>query len=273
MEKYINSYNIVITMELELIRPIIRVGNSSGVLLPKEWLNGKAQVKLIKKPINIKQEILQILEPYLEDVLGIYLVGSYARGEEDDKSDVDILVITEKENKRIVHGKYEIILVAKQDLEKTLKKNILPLLPMLKEAKPILNGKLIENYLEILLTRKNLKFYIDITKSAMKMNKIAIEIKEMQNKNISDNIMYSLILNLRQTYIVDCLIKNKKQSKKDLLKLIREITGSERAYEAYVRSKNQEKTRKEINIQESKKIYTYILKKVKEHEKWIKKRV
>lgn len=270
MEKFINSYNIVITMETELIKPIIRFGNSSGVLLPKEWLNGKAKVKLIQKPLDIKQEILQILDNYLEGVLGIYLVGSYARGEETPESDVDVLVITEKENKRIVEGKYEIILVAKQDLEKTLKKNILPLLPMLKEAKPILNGKLIENYLETLLTRKNLKFYIDITKSALRMNKIVIEMDEMQNKMISDNIMYSLILNLRQTYIIDCLIKNKKQNKNDFLKLVREITGSERAYEAYVRSKNEEKTKKEINTQEAKEIYYSILKKIKEHEKWIK---
>lgn len=257
-------------METELIKSVVKVGNSAGVILPKEWLNGKAQVKLVQKPLNIKQEIFNILEPYLKDICGIYLVGSYARGEQEDKSDVDILVITENENKRILNGKYEVILISKYELEKTLRNNILPLLPMLKEAKTILNDKLIEKYVETSLTKKNLKFYVDITKSAMKMNKIAIEIDEMQNKNVSDNIMYSLILNLRQTYIVDCLIKNKNPNKKDFLILVKKLTGSEKAYEAYVRSKNEEKTKKEINIKEAKEIYNYIIKEIKKHEKWTK---
>ena len=256
-------------METELIKSVVKVGNSAGVILPKEWLNGRAQVKLVQKPLNIKQEIFSILEPYLKDILGIYLVGSYAREEEDDKSDIDILVITEKENKRILNGKYEIILISKSELEKTLKNNILLLLPMLKEAKPITNSLLIKEYIKTPLTKRNLKFYIDITKSAMKINKIVIELDEIHNEDISDNIMYSLILNLRQTYIVDCLMNGKNPNKKDFLILVKKITGSEKAYEAYIRSKNEEKTEKEIPIQEAKEIYSYILKKIKKHEKWI----
>jgi predicted nucleotidyltransferase len=257
-------------MEYELIKPIVKVGNSAGVILPKEWLNGRAQIKLVQKPLNIKQEIFSLLEPYLKDILGIYLVGSYARGEEDNSSDIDVLVITEKENKRILNGKYEIILISKYDLEKTLKKNILPLLPMLKEAKSILNDKLIENYIETRITRKNLKFHIELSKSAMKMEKTAIELAEMQNENISDNIMYSLVLRLRQTYIVDCLIKNKKQNNKDFLKLVRMITGSEKSYEAYIRSKNNEKRQEIISLLEAKKIYSYLKKKIIKQEKWVK---
>ena len=58
-------------MGQELIKPIVRVGNSAGIVLPREWLNGKAKVELIEKPIDIKRDILEILEPYLEDVVGI----------------------------------------------------------------------------------------------------------------------------------------------------------------------------------------------------------
>jgi len=256
-------------METELIKSVVRVGNSAGVILPKEWLNGRAQVKLVRKPLNIKQEIFSILEPYLKDILGIYLVGSYARGEEDDKSDIDILVITEKENKRILNGKYEIILISMENLEKTLKNNILPLLPMLKETKPIINSSLIKKYAETPLTKRNLKFHIELSKSAMKMEKTAIELAEMQNENISDNIMYSLILRLRQTYIIDCLIRNKLQNKKDFLKLVKKITGSERSYEAYVRSKSDVKRQVIISIIEAKKIYDYLKKKIVEQERWV----
>ena len=82
-------------MENELIKPVIRVGNSAGILVPKAWINGKAKVELISRPVNIKKDIIEILEDYLEDILGIYLVGSYARKEETEKSDIDILAITD----------------------------------------------------------------------------------------------------------------------------------------------------------------------------------
>ena len=46
-------------MENELIKKTIRVGNSAGVLLPKEWLN--TEVKVVLQPRNIEKDILDIL--------------------------------------------------------------------------------------------------------------------------------------------------------------------------------------------------------------------
>src|SRR3989338_11049278 len=132
----------------ELIKPIVRVGNSAGVLLPKNWINGKARIELIEKPIDIKKDILEILDPYLQNIEGIYLIGSYARGEQTKESDVDVLVITNKINKKIKRGKYELILISKENVESALEKNILPILPLLKEAKPIINSILIKKYRE-----------------------------------------------------------------------------------------------------------------------------
>ena len=79
-------------MEQELVKQVVRVGNSAGVILPREWLNAKAKVKLVGEPLNIKKNVLEILAPYLGDVIGIYIVGSYAREEETERSDVDVLV-------------------------------------------------------------------------------------------------------------------------------------------------------------------------------------
>ena len=44
---------------MELIKETIRVGNSAGVLLPKEFLNTK--VKIVLQPLNIEKDILEIL--------------------------------------------------------------------------------------------------------------------------------------------------------------------------------------------------------------------
>ncbi len=255
----------------ELIKPIVKLGNSACVLLPKAWINGKARIELIEKPINIKQNIFQILNPYLEDILGIYLIGSYAREEQTKKSDIDVLVLTNKTNKRIEKGKYEIILISKEDIERKLKNNILPILPMIKEAKPLLNSTLINQYKDTKLTKKNLKFHIETTKSAMNIIKETIKLsKEMRIKE-GDGSAYSLILRLREIYIIDCLIKNKKQNKQEFLNLIKKIAGSLEAYKGYVRCKNNEKYLNQLSIKEAEKIMNYILKNIKNHKEWINK--
>jgi len=244
-------------MKQELIKPIIKMGNSACVLLPKKWINGKARIELIEKPLNIKKDILEILDSYLEDILGIYLVGSYAREEETIESDIDVLVITNKINKKINNGKYEMILISKENLEKTLKKNILPLLPMLREAKPIFNSNLIKNYKNTLINKTNLKWHIETTKSALKINKEFIKLAEETNENISDGILYSLILRLREIYIIQNLKKNKITFNKDFKKFIFSITGSLKSYEAYLRGKKGE-NKELIKPLIAKKILNYI---------------
>ena len=143
-------------MKQQLIKPIVRIGNSSGVVLPKEWLNKKARIELIQESFSdIIKNIFKILEEnsLLQDTIGIYLCGSYARDEQRDDSDVDLLVITSNINKRIKKDVYDVTLISKDNVEKSLKNQILPILPMLKEAKPILNKDLLENYKRTPLTK------------------------------------------------------------------------------------------------------------------------
>ena len=185
-------------MKQELVKKVIRVGNSAGVLVPKEWINGKAHVELVEKPVNIKSEVLEILDSRLEDVVGIYIVGSYARNEQKEDSDVDVLVITNKTEERLEKEKYNLVIIPEEKIAKILEGNILPLLPMIKEANPLLNSTLIEKYKDTKLTKKNLKFHLETTKSALKVVKEAIELAKIDNENISDNVMYSLVLRLRE---------------------------------------------------------------------------
>ncbi len=256
-------------MKNELVKPIVRVGNSAGVLLPREWLNGTARVELLKKPLNLNKEILEILEPYLEDTLGVYLTGSYARGEETERSDIDVLVITNKTNKQIKNGKYNIILILKDNLEETLNNNILPILPMLIEAKPIMNAELTKGYRDTPLTKKNMAYYIETTKSALGVNKAIIESDKELSKGCSDAVAYSLILRLRSYYIIDCIINGKKWNNKELIGLIKSVSGSEAAYEGYIRGKDKKKQTQELPTEEAEKIYIYVERGIKKHEEWL----
>lgn len=257
---------------MEIVKDVKEWGNSAGVLLPKEWKGKEVKVILIDRSSEIKKEVFDILSDYLEDIMGIYLVGSYARSESKKRSDIDLLVITNKTNKRIEKSKYDFILISKENIEQKLKKNILPLLPMLKEAKPLLNAKLIEKYKKTELTKRNLKFHIETTKSAMKMNKAAINLNKELSVSCSDTTAYSLVLRLREIYIVNCLMKNKIWNNKRFIKLLKEISGSLTAYRGYLRVKDNEKTEKELSIKEAEKIHDYITEKIKEQEKWLKRK-
>src|SRR3989338_4007439 len=105
---------------MEMVREIRRWGNSAGILLPKEWLGNQVRVILIDRTLEIKKEVFGILEPYLEDILGIYLVGSYARGEEKKNSDIDVVAISKNTNKNIKSGKYDLSIVKLDNIRKTI---------------------------------------------------------------------------------------------------------------------------------------------------------
>src|SRR3989338_436955 len=256
---------------MELIKNTIKVGNSAGVLLPKEYLN--TQVKIILQPLNIEKEVLDILlkEKILPNVLGVYLVGSYARGEETIESDIDILVITDNINDKIKFGKYDILLVSKDAVDEKMEKNIFPLLPMMTEAKAIMNKLLLNNYINISLTINNLRWHIETTKSAMNVVNEYIKLAEETNQDVSDAAAYSLILRLRTIYLIDCLKKGKNWTKKEFLDLIKKISGSLIAYERYLESKNKNTKEFKLPIKEANKLMNYNIKQIKEIEKWLRK--
>ncbi len=257
---------------MELIKNTIRVGNSAGVLLPKEFLN--TQVKVVLQPLNIEKDILDILiqKKILPRVLGVYLVGSYARNEQTIESDVDVLVITDNLDDKISRGKYDLMLVSKELADEKMKKNIFPLLPMMIEAKSIINKKLLSEYVSTPLTIKNLKWHIDTTKSAMRVIEASIKLAKKSNIKEGDAYAYSLILRLRTLYILDCIRKSKLWKKEEFLDLIKKISGSLIAYERYISSKNKNTLERELPVEEAEKLMNYINKKNKEVEKWLKEK-
>ena len=255
---------------MELIKSIVRVGNSAGVILPREWLHGEARVELVRRPIDPQRELLELLGAYLPSVLGVYLVGSYARHEQTVKSDVDALIITKDIDKKLKEGKYEVLLVSERTLERELQENALPLLPMLKEALPIMNAQLIEKYQKMPLTRRNVSWHFETTRSALRVAKASFALSE--EGYISDRIMYSLVLRLREASIVDALMRNKVATTSGLKALIRKVTGSLAAYEAYQRSKAEEKAQQRVPIEQAKALYDYLEQQIKEQEQWIGKK-
>ena len=254
-----------------LTKQIVRFGNSAGVVLPREWLNGIARVQLVEKPIDIKKDVLEILDYYLKDVLGVYIAGSYARGEQTKESDVDILVITSRTNKRIERGRYNIIMIDRDKLRYAMKKVVLPWVPMIKEAKVLINEDLIEEIRkEVEITKDNVRIIVELARSALGVNRAFLNIDKDWPSNVSDSTAYSLILNIRSLYLIDCLKKNRMWNNREFKLIIKRISGSLKAYEGYLRVKNDDKILEVLPLNEAEKIYKYLESQIEEAEKWLK---
>jgi predicted nucleotidyltransferase len=216
-----------------IVKKTREVGTSAGVLLPRSWLNKEVTVALSKPS---KEKIIQDIMEYLiknnlnKEVKGIYLYGSYARGDSDFDSDIDVLIITHKINKLINEGNYEILMVSEESFSKNLPSS-LNYLSILKEAEVILNKELIDKYRDKKL-KPNLNKIINEINSIYKINKDTVETCRENKMNIPDGVIYSIVLRLKELYLIECLLSSRIYYKKNFLKLV-----GEKAYSAYLRIK------------------------------------
>jgi len=229
----------------QIIKNAIKLGNSSAVILPNNWRYKKVRIQLVEE--SITEDILEILlkKDLLKEVIGIYLVGSYSRGEEVEDSDIDVLVITDSVDKQIREGIYEIVLISKKNLDKNIKKSLY-IISLINEAKVLFNQNFIKDYKTIKIDINDfLKKYLDEIKSVIKINREIVELNKESGENVSDGTIYSIVLRLRELYLINCLIKNKSGDKKGFLELI----GNDGVYDAYLRIKNDKKTKDDSSVE------------------------
>ena len=252
-------------MEIQ-IKKAVKAGNSSAVILPRSWLNKEVRIELIKKtPDTILLDVLQIIKEHisLEEVIGIYLAGSYARNEEDQNSDIDILVITSNIDKEMIsHENYNILIVSSKLLEQKLKKDLLPIGQMIKEAKPLLNANYLDS-IEVKITKENISWYLKTTEEKLQIIKEFID-KTKTTKKVDSKIIYTLVLRIRTLYIIKKLMNNEIYSKNEFIKIIKGISGETKAYETYLDVKNNIKTSSKSNLKEVEKLYSYLEDQLKE---------
>lgn len=258
-------------METEFIKQTFRLGNSSGVILPREWENKKVRIQLIDKSIN--KDIFEILEKndLLGEVIGIYLVGSYARNEETPQSDIDVLVITNNTNKSIKQGLYELTLISKERFEKNIHKSLY-IVSLINDSKTILNNSFMEEYKKI-SPKFSVKRHLGEIKDIIKTNEDIINFDEKFNQKVLDGIAYSIVLRLRELYLLNNLIKNKKPSNKEFLKLINSLDAMD-YYEAYLRVKNDKPEKNDLSTEKAKKLLDSakkLIKKIEHKKKFPKK--
>jgi len=141
------------------------------------------------------------------------------------------------------------LLFSYEDMESMQNKNILPIYPMLLEAKTILNKRLLADMLKIKVNKNAFKFHIETTESSLK---IIENLLDVSKKNyVGVNVIYPLILRLRQLFIVDCMLKKRPYKNKDFVDLLGKITKNKLkepvVYEIYRLEKNKISKGRNIN--------------------------
>jgi len=239
-----------------MLKQAVRVGNGAGVLLPRKYLGNlvEIRIKTLTKD-DIKRQILGLVYPHLKHVMGIYLVGSYARNEETVDSDVDAIIISNI-NIKIELKNYHLICLTYDDLVKCMGKNIIEYYPMLLEAETILNEDLLQKLLKTSVTKKNLKWHLESSKSALKIVEKAL-LTEDKDLIVNDAIIYSLMLRLREIYLVDCILNNKVGNVKGLIKYSEKIKSIDKLYNTYRKLRNDEKIKIEVNVEDVRGCYEF----------------
>lgn len=257
-------------MKSELIRPVSKWGNSAGVLLPKEWLGREVTVNLIDRTSDIKKEILEIIDNYLEDILGIYLVGSYARGEERKDSDIDVLIISNSTNKEISLGKYNISIICLKDVEKIIENSPLMIYPRLVEARVILNKSLLEKLKKKKIAKGAFNDYIKSTKRIIKIEQESLELDKEMGLAASPSSAYSIILRLRGVFLMKCILEKENYSKIKFKKWINNNckgVNYEGVYQLYLAIKESRKSNLKVDVSNIECLLNLLKKEVKRYDK------
>lgn len=199
---YIHVFTLYTKME-SLIKTASAMGNSAGVYVPRQWRGKKVVVSLFSP----KEQILDALRPHMHNIVGVYLYGSYARGEQRGDSDVDVLVVVSRKIKVDYRDPLNMMITPKDDLELVLREDPIQLWPIISECIPIVN----EAYLqELKKTEIKAQKYLDFILETKK--KLGAYRQMIQDERHLGAVIYSLVLRLRSIYLINLLMRGGRYS-------------------------------------------------------------
>lgn len=258
-------------MKEQLVRDVTGIGNGAHIFVPKDWLN--QEVLIVKVPkLTVKEQIIKALMPYLDNIAGVFLYGSYARGEQEETSDIDALVVVREKIKIKNTGNLSFEVIEYNKLEESIKLNPLMFYPIIQEAKPIINSLLLEELKKIKFNAKAsvLKWFIDSTKDHIKSDKELIELDKLDGCYLTSYcVIYSLILRLRGILLIKGMLYNKLYTrilfkqwlKKNILNL-----EYEKVYNIYRAVRDNRKVEFKVKLSQAESLLDFLKEEIKKLE-------
>jgi len=238
---------------MRIIRRAVEIGNGAAVYVPREYRGRQVLVVLPEGIGEIRKRALAKLVDFMPNVLGVYLYGSYARGESTNESDIDLLIIVQKKDEKIkaLFDDIDTRVLTLDGIKKSIKDFPVPVMIMLREAEAFLNPLLLEELKKEKPGLKGLKWHFEDIKSIIKVIEKFIEVDD---KDIDASHIYSLMMRARVLYMIECLLKNAPFSnggvKKKLSKYGLSGKNFDGYYKIYQRIRDDEAAEGKINKEE-----------------------
>lgn len=250
-----------INVQESIEKEVVSFGNGSIVYTPKKWIGKKVLVVLEEKPLDIGGEAMQMLKPFLSHIEGVFLYGSFARHEQTEKSDIDILVISDKKISLQKRGKFDFLVKTREGFIEELKTDPhLFLHQIADEARPILNESLLGELKQVSV-KPDFKKLFDDTLGAFRNTKQLLEIDKKSGKKYltSAVCIYSMILRLRGLFLVQGFIKKEAFSGKKFKEMIKSHGFKEKTINNFLDIYRAERDNKKIihgiSLRETEKLF------------------
>jgi len=249
----------------QLVKRATAFGNGSVVFTPKAWRGREVIVILPKKSLSVEESALQLIQPSLKNIVGVFFAGSYARNEMEKDSDVDLIIATDRKIKIKEKENFHVQYIELEQLKNSLKENPIEFYPMLLEAKSLINEKLLQELKGIEIDFKKFNWFLETTESALKVVKELIEMEKIEGKKFSESTasVYSLILRLRGIYLIECILRKKPYSNKSFREFIKKKSGIKekivsQIYEVYRKERDEKKAKALISLEELEKLFGFV---------------
>ncbi len=196
-------------MQEQIVKTVVTSGNGGAVWVPKDWIGEEVVVTLPIKPrLSIKQRIIHLLEPYLQDIIAIGLFGSYARSEQTPGSDIDVLVITKEKDLNIPAKGMDIVAFTMEKLKKAIAQYPVMYYPMVQEAKPLINASSLEELKKVSITKEQFHGFLQETKEHLQSSKELLVLDRLDHDRVvSYSVIYSSMLRLKGVYFIHCFLR------------------------------------------------------------------
>lgn len=225
-----------LTVREQIVKTVVKSGNGGAVWVPKDWLGQEVVVILPARPkIELKQRIIQLLTPYLEHIVSAGIYGSYSRREQNDNSDIDVLILTKdnillnikdslekdiaRQNFRgnFSHPenaeKFDFTVFSISKFKQAIKEYPVMYYQMAQEAEPLINASVFEELRSVKVNSASLLTYLKDTSDHIKSNISLLELDKLEDNHVSSySVLYSTILRLRGLFIIRCIVSKIKFS-------------------------------------------------------------
>ena len=192
---------------MKLITKMVKkYGNSGGVYVPSSWVGGKVRVELVDEPFSPKDVLEKVP---LEHIISAILYGSYARKEIAEGSDMDIILVTD-EDARIsipdeLRQKCDVQIKTIKEARNAMMRDPIFYKIIMDESMALINHQFLANLRKETFKPGGIKTRLELAESSMNI------IKEIFEAG-GEEIIYPLIMRLKEMLILEYLLTNKKYS-------------------------------------------------------------